>query len=404
MKLLNQFKQYHIIKALETLEGNEKINLENDLKSFDLENLMALYVNRKEEKINIEEITPIESSVLNEIENKEYYKVGLDSIKQNEVAVVLMAGGQGTRLGHNGPKGTFDIGLASKKSLFELHCDQLNKLKNLTGKYVMWYIMTSEDNHEETQNFFEDKSYFNYSKDHIKFFKQDRLPLVLENGQLAMENSKQLHLAANGNGGVFTSLKSNGLLKEMTDNNVKYVFLYGVDNALAKPADPAFVGFMKDKNFDVASKAVDKVNATEKVGVMCYKNSKPGIVEYSELTDALRHEVDDNGTLVYRHANILAHLFKLDFIKKCSELQLPYHIAHKKVSYYDGTTTIVPSVPNGYKFELFMFDVFEYADDMAVLTVNRNEEFAPVKNKEGFDSPETAKKLYNQLNNNEEVT
>jgi UDP-N-acetylglucosamine pyrophosphorylase/tRNA nucleotidyltransferase/poly(A) polymerase len=387
--------QANIYQYMKTLESKEKEELLKDFKAFDLELIMKKY-DKRDEKINSGDydLKPIKGVSLSENEENIYRQKGLDLIKSKKVAAVLMAGGQGTRLGHEGPKGTFDIGLKSKKSLFEIHCDQLKNIYNMTNTYIPWYIMTSEDNHEETHEFFKSHNYFSYPKEKIIFFKQDRLPLVLENGDLALKSKSELNFAANGNGGVFTSLKSHGILNEMKSNGIELVFLFGVDNALAKICDPTFVGYMATENVDIASKAVDKTYASEKVGVMCYKNNKPSIIEYSEMKEALKSLKDENDKLIYRHANILAHMFKLEFLINCADLELPYHVAHKKISHYKEGAWIVPDHPNGYKFELFMFDVFEYADDMAVLSVSRNEEFAPVKNKSGKDSPETARELY----------
>lgn len=404
MEQLHKYKQVHLINQLNQLKQEKKDHLRAQIDQVDFDLLTKLHKNRNNHHDAIEAITPIQGSSLDKTNHAIAYKRGLESLKRSEVALVLMAGGQGTRLGHQGPKGTYDIGLETHKSLFEIHCDCLHDLYKETGRYIVWYIMTSEDNHADSVAFFKDNHYFSYPQDKIIFFKQDRLPLMLEKGEIALADDSNLNLAANGNGGVFMSLKTNGLIESMKNDGVKYLFLCGVDNALAKLADPAFVGFMIESNYDVASKAVDKIDASEKVGVMCYKNNKPGIVEYSELRDDLKEETDATGQLVYRHANILAHLFKLDFISKCSELDLPYHVAHKKVDYFDGQNMVYADQPNGYKFELFMFDVFEHADNMAVMTVKRHEEFAPVKNKLGKDSPESARKLYEKMKTNKEVT
>jgi len=394
MEQLKKHGQTHLIEAL-TMTNSSK--LKQQILGIDLDFIMSLYKKRHHIVDQEVTITPITSKQLSVSERVALYDRGLEIIKSSKAAVVLMAGGQGTRLGHQGPKGTFDIGLDSHKSLFELHTEALIDLYHQTNTFIPWYIMTSEDNHKETVAFFKKHNFFNYKPDSITFFKQDQLPLQLEDGKLALINETSLNLAANGNGGVFTSLKSNMLIEDMRSKGVEQVFICGVDNALAKLADPVFLAFAKETDKDVSSKAIDKVDAYEKVGVMCYKDNKPTIVEYSELSDDLRHEKDETGQLIYRHANILAHILKLDFIEKCANMTLPYHVAHKKVDYYDGGKLITANEPNGYKYELFIFDVFEYADDMSVLTVDRSTEFAPVKNASGNDSPETARLLYKNL-------
>lgn len=391
---LKKYNQKHLMTHFEELSINEKEILSTQINNLDFELITKIY-NNKDKKMDLSQnkVTPLIASRLNSTEHKKCFNIGLESIKNGEVAVVLMAGGQGTRLGHIGPKGTYDIGLPSHKSLFALQCDRLIRLHQMTGQYIKWYIMTSEDNHQESIEHFEENSYFGYDKKYIHFFKQDRLPLVLENGKIAMKSKYEINLAANGNGGVFSSLESHGLLEEMSHNKVKWVFLYGVDNAIAKVADPAFIGFTIQSKKPIASKSVDKINPEEKVGVICYRNNHPDIVEYSELPDDLRYERDLNNELVYRNGNILSHIFSLEFLKDCAKKDIIYHTAHKKVSAYDNGKLNESEIPNGYKFELFLFDMFQFSDDMAVMSVNREEEFSPVKNKSGYDSPETAKNI-----------
>jgi UDP-N-acetylglucosamine pyrophosphorylase len=391
---LEEYKQEHLLNYKNELSKDELIKLETEINNIDFDLIKSIYNNlSKQTKSEKNIVEPIVATELNNSERKHLFNIGLESIKNGEVAVVLMAGGQGTRLGHKGPKGTFDIGLPSGKSLFHLQCDKLISLGKLTGTFIKWYIMTSEDNHIETVNHFSDNKYFGYSKEHIVFFKQDRLPLILEDGKIALKSKGEINLAANGNGGVFSSLSTHGLLDEMKSNEVKWVYLYGVDNAIAKVADPTFVGFTIESGKLVASKSVDKSDPEEKVGVICYRDGHPDIVEYSELTDELRYEKDADGRILYRNGNILSHIFSLDFLSDCVNQDIPYHAAHKKVSYFENGDLIESIQPNGYKFELFLFDMFKFTDEMAVLSVNRAEEFSPVKNKDGNDSPESARKM-----------
>lgn len=389
-EILKRYKQQHILNILDNTE-TDHTQLLNQLKHIDFELLFKIIDQRNLATSATKEITPIKGY---KIDNEdEMFEAGLQLIKAGKVAVVLMAGGQGTRLGHVGPKGTFSIGLPSGKTLFHLQCDKLKRLKTLTGTPIKWYIMTSEDNHDATVKYFRSNNCFDYGESNIHFFKQDRLPLMLENKEIALLSEHSINLAANGNGGVFSSLESNGILDQMAQDGVEFVYMYGVDNALAKVADPAFIGFANEHNVDIASKSVLKQYPEEKVGVMCYKDNRPSIVEYSELDDKRRYAKDDTGQLQFCNANILQHIFKLDFLKTCSQIELPYHIAHKKVDFFKNNHLVKATQPNGFKFELFMFDVFEYGNDMAIMQVKREEEFAPVKNREGNDSPESARKM-----------
>lgn len=388
--MLKKYNQEHLLRYESELTSEEKQQLHTQIESIDFELIHEIYKNKGNHEHHKEsDIQPIKGVKLSEDQKESYWTIGLEAIKSNKVGVVLMAGGQGTRLGHTGPKGTYDIGLPSGKSLFELQCDKLSRLHSLTQTYIHWYIMTSDDNHQETVNHFNEHNYFEYPKKYIHFFKQDRLPLILEDGAIAMKSNYEINLAANGNGGVFSSLKSNGLFEHMSENDIEYVYLYGVDNAIAKVADPIFIGFAKETGLDIVNKAVEKKSPEEKVGVFCYRDGKPGIVEYSELNDEQRYQRDADGSLSLKYGNIVSHIFKLDFLKACANKALPYHTAHKKVAYYNGKL-IQPTEPNGFKFELFLFDVFKYVNDMGVLSVNRADEFTPVKNKEGHDSPKEA--------------
>ena len=310
-----------------------------------------------------------------------------------------MAGGQGTRLEHNGPKGTFKLDVYGKgKYLFEILCENLKEANKKYNTIITWYIMTSKENHDVTKSFLEKNNYFGYNKDFVFLFKQGELPLVDINGKMLINNSMLIKEASDGNGGVFSSLRKTGMLADMKERGIKWVFIGGVDNVLLKMVDATFLGLAIDKKVQIASKSVVKANPHEKVGVFCRMNGAPKVIEYSELPEKMAEETDNNGELTYGESNIMCHLFTIDAIDKISKEPLIYHSAFKKNSYIDENgQKVVPSSPNSYKFEAFIFDCFSLFDDMAVLRVKREEEFAPVKNKEGADSPKTAKELYEKF-------
>ncbi|MDF2884378.1 MAG: UDP-N-acetylglucosamine pyrophosphorylase [Clostridiaceae bacterium] len=327
-------------------------------------------------------------------ERENFYSIGINAISEGKVAVYLVAGGQGTRLGHKGPKGTFDIGLPSRKSLFQLQCERLIYISNIAKKDIPLYIMTSTENHYDTITFFEEHNYFGYRKDMIMFFQQKTMPAIDEEGKILLSERNKIAMSPNGNGGCFIALEESGALRNMKLKGIEWLFLYGIDNALVRVADPYFIGFTICSNQLAASKVVEKKYPEEKVGILCYKNNKPSIVEYSEIPKTIARELRENGKLVYSNANILNHLLNLDFIESIIDKTIPLHIAHKKIEYIDEHgKKIVPNQPNGYKFEYFLFDIFEMLNDMTALEVEREEEFAPVKNSKGKDSPETAKEM-----------
>ena len=303
--------------------------------------------------------------------------------------------------GHSGPKGTYDIGLDSHKSLFELLCDGLKEEGKKYGVTIPWFIMTSKENNKETEEFFKEHKYFGYEKDkNLFFFIQGELPMMDTEGKILIGEDGLIKLAADGHGGIYESLVKTGMTKKMKEMGVKWVFIGGVDNCLVKMVDPVLMGIAIDKGVTVACKSVVKANPSEKVGVFCKRNGKPNVIEYTEITDEMAEARDKNGELLYGESHILCNLFSVEAVERMGREPLPYHVAYKKAKYIDKDGKLVePSSPNAYKFEAFLFDAFSEVDDMAVLRVKREEEFAPVKNSDeaGVDCPKTARELYKKF-------
>jgi len=404
MEKLKGYNQDHLLYSYEKLENGEKEKLLNQIKEIDFEQINNLY-QRTKKKIEfgdakIEPINYVDKSKISSQDFTEYEKLGAEIIKNGKYAVVTMAGGQGTRLGHKGPKGTFDLGLDSHKSIFEILCDTLKEAKNKYGVFVPWYIMTSEENNSQTIEFFEKNNYFGYEKENVMFFKQGQLPMCNTEGKIILDETGLIKEAADGHGGVFESMRRDGVINDMKNKNVEWVFIGGVDNVLAKMVDGVLVGLSINNNVLAAGKSVVKACPTERVGVFCKRNGKPSVIEYTEITEDMAEAQNDRGDLLYGESHILCNLFNIKAIEKISEKKLPYHSAFKKAKYINEKgELIVPEKPNAYKFEAFLFDAFESLDDMAILRVKREEEFAPVKNAEGVDSPETARKLYKDFYN-----
>ena len=402
--ILKKYNQEHLLNHYDRLDDIHKKRLLDEIENIDFELVNSLYRNiEKSDKTTEDEIEPIDYLDKYKLNDKyKYYEnIGRKAIQEGNLAVVTMAGGQGTRLGHKGPKGTYDIGLDSHKSLFELLCDGLKEQGKKYGVTIPWFIMTSKENNKATIEFFEKNRYFGYQKDkNIFFFIQGELPMVDTEGKILINEEGLIKLAANGHGGVYEALVKNKMTDKMRQLGVKWVFIGGVDNCLAKMVDEVFLGLAIDKGVCSASKSVVKVSPEEKVGVFCKKNGKPGIVEYIDITKEMAEAVDEDGEFIYGESNILAHLFTLDTIEKMGGAVLPYHSAYKKATYIDKDgNLIVPDSPNAYKFEAFMFEAFNEIDDMVVLRVKREEEFAPVKNADtaGVDCPRTARELYKKF-------
>ena len=348
---------------------------------------------------NIEDISPVKAINPDKKDKKEleeYIKIGEDVVKSGHFAIGIMAGGQGTSLGHNGPKGTFELELNGKtKSLFEIIVDKLRNAHEKYNVYLNCYIMTSPENNKETVAFFEKNNYFNYPKEYIKFFMQEDLPLLNKEGKLILGEDGLIKLASEGNGGIFYSMAKKGIIEDMKSKKIKWIFIGSVDNLLVKYVDTLLLGLAIKQNVNIATRTVIKNSPNERVGVLCKKNGRVKVIEYTEVPKEMMVATDEAGEFLYGESHIMCNLFSLEAIEKASTKELKYHVAVKKIKYIDENGKLVnPTEPNCYKFEKFVFDSFGLFDEIAILRGKREEDFAPIKNAEGQDSPETAKKLY----------
>ena len=404
-KKLKKYSQEHLLNNFKNLSEEKQKRLLEQIKNIDFDLIKSLYDTTQNitTEIQDDQIKPIDFFDKEKLydDYKKYKEIGEKAIRTKKLAAVTMAGGQGTRLGHDGPKGTYDIGLESHKSLFELLSDGLKEQGKKYGVIIPWFIMTSRENNDATVDFFAKHRYFGYEKDkNIFFFKQGELPMIDTEGKILIGEDGLIKEAANGHGGIYEALVKNGMTKKMRELGVEWVFIGGVDNCLVKMVDPVLMGIAIDKNVTAAGKSVVKANPQEKVGVFCKRNGRPSVVEYTEIPKEMSEATDENGNLIYGESHILCNLFNIDAIERMGSKPLPYHIAFKKATYIDKDgNKVVPDGPNAYKFEAFLFDAFGELDDMAILRVKREEEFAPVKNATGTDSPETARELYRKFYN-----
>jgi len=332
-------------------------------------------------------------------EQKQWYDEGLRLVSEGKVGAILMAGGQGTRLGSSDPKGMYDIGLPSHKSLFQLQAERITKLKQLAatvhGKEQVslpWYVMTSNATHTATVDFFTKNNYFGLPKQDVFFFTQDELPAFSSDGKIVMASKHSIAMAPNGNGGIYRALNVSGALDDMKSRGVDHLHVFGVDNVLVKVCDPSFVGYSALKNLSCANKVTLRVDPKEKVGTMCLRNGMPSVVEYSEISVELSSKKGEDGQLLFNAANIANHYFTRDTLVKVANAKLPFHVAVKKIPSVNDQGEAQPI--EGVKMEMFIFDAFAMCPDMRAFAVSREGEFSPVKNAPNQslpDSPDTAR-------------
>lgn len=306
---------------------------------------------------------------------KKFEELGNSILESGNLAAFLLAGGQGSRLGFDGPKGVFNL-KEINKTIFQIHAEKLLQAKNKYKKDIPWVIMTSPLNNKETIEHFEQNAYFGLNKSKIKFIEQNTVCALTSEGEVIFDDDNNLALVPDGNGGCFRAISSSGALAWLKNAGIKFVFLYGVDNILASPCDSAFVGAFANSQMACASKVVKKKSPNEKMGVFALKNGLPTVIEYTEIPKGRETEFDAG--------NIVAHLFTIDSLTKLETFPLPWHLAIKRICNIDGA----------YKFEQFLFDAFPKLETMFLAGVEREKEFAPIKNASGEDSPESAIKLF----------
>ncbi|KAJ6942771.1 UDP-N-acetylglucosamine diphosphorylase 2-like [Populus alba x Populus x berolinensis] len=415
LERLKDYGQEDAFALWDELSTEERELLVKDIESLDLPRLdRIIRCSLRSQGLPAAAIETVPENTVSTVEDRtieereRWWKMGLKAISDGKLAVVLLSGGQGTRLGSSDPKGCFNIGLPSGKSLFQLQAERILCVQRLAAQAlsegsgssvsIHWYIMTSPFTHDSTRFFFENHKYFGLEADQVTFFQQGTIPCVSKDGRFIMETPFRVAKAPGGNGGVYSALKYSKLLEDMASRGIKYVDCYGVDNALVRVADPAFLGYFIDKGVAAAAKVVRKAYPQEKVGVFV-RQGKGGpltVVEYSELDQSLASAVNQQtGRLRFCWSNVCLHMFSLDFLNQVAnglEKDSIYHLAEKRIPSIHGDTM-------GLKLEQFIFDAFPYAPSTALFEVPREEEFAPVKNANGsnFDTPESARLLVLRL-------
>lgn len=387
-------KFYYVDKQLKKLRGEKKEALKKKVDEVDWSILEA--VERRETITERGLFAPLDAVEVAEIEEKasEFKKIGLEAVRAGKIGAVLLAGGQGTRLGFDQPKGTVNIGLTRDIYIFECLMKNLMKVTDEAGAYVPLYIMTSVSNHEDTVTFFEKYAYFGYDKSYVKFFKQEMVPTVDYEGRVLMASEAELAMAPNGNGGWFSSMVTGGMLEDVHKRGVEWINVFAVDNVLQQIADPMFIGATISSGCESGAKVVRKAAPDERVGVLCTEDGKPSIAEYYEMTEEMATARKENGDLLYGFGVILNYLFREDKLEEIANRHMPIHVVEKKIPYMDDRgNRVKPDKPNGYKFETLVLDMVHMMNDCLPYEVVREKEFAPIKNLHGVDSLDTAREL-----------
>ena len=394
MKIWEDDNQKYIKAMMEknTTEQNEKLT--KRLEEIDFSVLE--HIERKETVNERGVFAPLDAVEVSEIEARgaEFKELGLKAIREGKVGAVLLAGGQGTRLGLDRPKGTLNIGVAKELYLFEQLLRNLMDVTDEAGVYVPLYIMTSNINNADTTAFFEEHDYFGYPKDYVKFFVQEMVPACDYEGRIYMESQTEVAMSPNGNGGWFSSMVNAGLLSDIKERGIEWMNVFAVDNCLQRIADPMFVGATIAYGCESGAKVVRKAAPDERVGVLCTEDGKPSIAEYYEMTEEMATARKENGDLKYGFGVILNYLFSEKKLEQIADARMPIHVVEKKIPYMDVDGTFVkPEQPNGYKFETLVLDMVHMMDDCIPYEVVREREFAPIKNLHGVDSLDSAREL-----------
>ncbi len=391
---LKEYGQEHVLCYYDELSEVEKEALLLQIADTDFSMIASCKEEKKEDGRGV--ISPLAAMQLSEIEEKKetYTAIGLEAIKAGKVGAVLLAGGMGTRLGSDDPKGMYNIGITKDVYIFQRLIENLMDVVKQADAWIPLYVMTSDKNHEATTGFLKAHDYFGYNSEYITFFMQEMAPACDYEGKVYMEQKGKISTSPNGNGGWYSSMYKWGIAQKAMTDGVEWLNVFAVDNVLQRIADPCFVGAVIDKGCACGSKVVRKCAPDEKVGVMCLEDGRPSIIEYYELTDELMNAKDANGDPAYYFGVILNYLFKVADLEKIREKNLPLHIVEKKIPYLNEKgEPVKPEEPNGYKFEQLVLDMIHELDSCLPYEVERNKEFAPIKNKTGVDSVESAREL-----------
>lgn len=392
-RFLSQRGQSQLLDYYDELDEEKRRILLDEIEKVNFS--VVKNINKSSAKNKSGKIKPIQAKGLDDIEKNrtKYEEEGLKLLRENKVGAVLLAGGQGTRLGFDKPKGMYNIGETHFLSIFEQLMCNVKEVTSLSGRNFPIFVMTSVGNHDETVAFFKENKYFGYPKDKIHFYVQDTEPACNFNGEIFLSEKHRIAQSPNGNGGWYSSLINSGLNRVLEREGIEWLNVFGVDNVLQRICDPVFIGATSLSHCFCGAKVVKKTCAEERVGVLCEQDGKPSIIEYYEMPAELANKRTRKGELVYRYGVTLNYLFNVHVLNATLSWKLPYHLAKKAVPHVENGEIVEPAEVNGYKFETLILDMIKFMGSCIAVEVDRDKEFAPIKNKEGADSVYTARQM-----------
>ena len=391
-QVLLEHGQQQLLEYYDELDEGAKKALLDQISKI---NFSVFHALNKGGERKIGKLSPVPAFTAADVEQnrEEFESLGIAALRAGKVAAVLLAGGQGTRLGSDNPKGMFNIGVTRELSIFEQQFDNISQVTKKTGTYFHIFVMTSEVNNDKTVEFFKEKNFFGYPEDKIHFFVQEMAPACDLNGKILLEDKGRVAMSPNGNGGWYSSLIKNGDGEILSREGIEWLNVYSVDNVLQRICDPVFIGATLKSGCNCSAKVVKKVSPEEKVGVLCMEDGKPAIVEYYEMPQDIASLRRPDGELKFAYGVTLNYLFKVELLNKTIDKTLPVHLSLKKIPYISGGVKVKPEEPNGYKFEYLVLDMIKLMENCLAVEVVREKEFAPVKNRTGVDSVDSARAL-----------
>ncbi len=405
--VLERNQQTHLVQFWEELTEDQQQQLQSQIGGIDFPLLQSLIQirdqsedhdpqeSKSQQARSPEQLVRLPKQTGEDAVRQDAALAGEQLLRSGKVGAILVAGGQGSRLGFDAPKGMFPIGPVSNRTLFQVLSEQLLARSRRAGVSIPYFIMTSEATHAPTMEFFEKKNFFDLGRENVFFFQQASLPAIEDRShRIFLAEKGVLSTSPDGHGGMLRALAAHGMLEVMQSRGIEHLFYHQVDNPTALVCDPVLLGLHLQQRSDLTTKVVAKASPEEKMGVLVTINGKTEIIEYSDLPGEEAHRKDDAGDLVFWAGNTAIHVFRREFIESLlgEELSLPFHIAHKKIPHVNNSgKNVVPDSPNGNKFEQFIFDALPHAQVALVVEGDREREFNPVKNSEGNDSPVTSR-------------